>query len=254
MKFSIISCTWNSIKYLKESVDSVLMQDYGDIEYIFVDGGSADGTLEFISKIDRPIKILNEVRGGISRAMNEGVRVATGDVVAHLHSDDFYLDPYALSSVANVLESKKAGWCYGRIKRMVNGHLVPETFIAPKYSPERLLRGNFIPHPATFVRRDWMLRAGCFDESRRYAMDYDLWLKLREFGAPAEMEVPLAAFRVHDGSLSSSNRLAAMEEDYRVRIAHAGRNRFHLAEHFLRYWVRRCRLGAKLITDDLFSK
>lgn len=254
MKFSVICCTWNSAAYLKESLESVLAQDHPDIEYIFVDGGSTDGTLDLIAAIDRPIKLLNDVRGGISRAMNEGVRVATGDVVAHLHSDDYYLHPQVLSKVAHALETNNAGWCYGRIKRVVDGRLVSETFVAPTFSPERLLRGNFIPHPATFVRRDWMLQAGCFDESRKYAMDYDLWLKLAAFGRPVEMGEPLAAFRVHEGSLSSTNRLAAMEEDYRVRMEHTGRNPLHLAEHALRFWIRKRRMRAQLIAEDPLLK
>jgi len=246
MKFSIVCCTWNSAAYLKESVDSVLAQDHADIEYIFVDGGSTDGTLELIASIDRPITVVHGVQGGISRAMNEGVRVATGDVVAHLHSDDYYLHSRVLSTVAHIFDSNKAGWCYGRIMRVVNGQLVPESFVAPKYSSDRLLRGNFIPHPATFVRRDWMLKAGCFGETFKYAMDYDLWLKLAKIGSPVEVGEPLAAFRVHDGSWSSSNRIAAMEEDFQVRLAHTGLNPLYQAEHLVRCWVRKRRLQAQL--------
>lgn len=242
MKVSVICCTWNSAAYLPESIRSVLTQDHTNIEYIFVDGGSADGTLDQIAAIQRPIKLLNNVRGGISRAMNAGLAVATGDIVAHLHSDDFYLHPRVVSNAVRALECASAGWCFGRIMRAVNGKLLPESYQAPEYSEERLLRGNFIPHPATFVRRDWMLRAGCFDESRKYAMDYDLWLKLAKLGKPVELGEPLAAFRVHEGSLSSSNRLAAMEEDFKVRLAHAGKNPLTLAEHYVRFWVRRRRL------------
>ena len=254
MKVSIICCTWNSAAYLKESIESVLAQDHCDIEYIFVDGGSTDGTLDLIAAIDRPVTVLTEVRGGISRAMNEGVHVATGDVLAHLHSDDYYLHPHVVSTAAQFLDETKSGWCYGRIMRLINGQLIPESFVAPKFSPKRLLRGNFIPHPATFIRRDWMLQAGCFDETRTYAMDYDLWLKLTKLGAPVEIGEPLAAFRVHDGSLSSANRAAAMEEDYRVRLAHSSRNPLHLAADLLRYWVRQCRLHAQLKAEESLPK
>jgi glycosyltransferase involved in cell wall biosynthesis len=249
MKFSIICCTWNSAVHLKESVESVLAQDHPDIEYIFVDGGSTDGTLDLIAAIDRPVKILNDVRGGISRAMNEGIYAATGEIVAHLHSDDFYLHSRVLSKVAHSLEASKAGWCYGRIQRVVDGQLIPESFVAPMFSPERLLRGNFIPHPATFVRRDWILQAGCFDEFRKYAMDYDMWLKLAKMGNPIEIGEPLAAFRVHGGSLSSANRAAAMAEDFRIRLAHSDRNPVHLVEHVLRYWIRKRRLQTRLMAE-----
>jgi glycosyltransferase involved in cell wall biosynthesis len=243
MKISVITCTWNSEPYLAESIGSVLTQDYSDIEYIFVDGGSTDGTLERIETIRRPVQVIHNVRGGISHAMNEGIRAATGDVIAHLHSDDFYLAPNVLTLVSAAMKNKETGWCFGRIKRLIGDELIPENFVAPPYSSKQLLRGNFIPHPATFVRRDWINQVGGFDESLKYAMDYDLWLKLSKRGLPRELNVPLAAFREHAGSLSSSNRLAAMEEDYKVRILHTGINPLNMLEHKLRYVVRRRRIS-----------
>jgi glycosyltransferase involved in cell wall biosynthesis len=221
----------------------VLSQDHPDIEYIFVDGGSTDGTLAEIAAIKRPIKLLHNVRGGISHAMNEGVKLATGDVVAHLHSDDYYLSTDVLSKVAHVLADPNVGWCYGRTKRLRDGVLVSEGYVAPRYSAKRLLRGNFIPHPATFVRRDWLVGAGFFNESLKYAMDYDLWLKLSKRGDALAMNIPMAVFREHGGSLSSSNRVAAMEEDYRVRLSHSGWNPIALLEHTLRFLVRRRRIA-----------
>src|SRR5438309_10814003 len=100
MKFSIITCTWNSEPYLEQSIASVLAQDYTDIEYIFVDGGSTDGTLERIQAVPRPVRLLENVRGGRTRAMNEGIAAATGDVIAHMHGDDTYLNHRVLSIVA----------------------------------------------------------------------------------------------------------------------------------------------------------
>jgi glycosyltransferase involved in cell wall biosynthesis len=246
MKISVITCTWNSEPYLAESIHSLLSQDHPDIEYIFVDGGSTDGTLERISKIGRDFKILHGVRGGISHAMNEGIRIATGDVIAHLHSDDYYLNPQVLSLVAKTMESPDVGWCFGRLKRIIGGQLRPESYVAPAYSRKRLLRGNFIPHPATFVRRDWMNQFGGFDEKLKYAMDYDLWLKLSEKGVPKELGIPLAAFREHEGSLSTANKVAAMQEDHQVRLRHCGRNPFDLSFHQLRYLLRKRRLNKSL--------
>lgn len=241
MKISVITCTWNSEPYLAESIESVLAQDHPDIEYVFVDGGSTDGTLERIAAVPRPCKVVHNVRGGISRAMNEGVKVATGDIVAHLHSDDHYLQPDVLSTVAKAMEDERSGWCYGRIQRLVDGALIPEGYTAPMFSSSRLLRRNFIPHPAAFVRRDWMNRVGMFDEKLKYAMDYDLWLKLAKLGQPVELNVPFAAFRVHGGSLSCANPQAAGKEDLKVRLSHCGRNPVHLFESWLRYWVRQRR-------------
>jgi glycosyltransferase involved in cell wall biosynthesis len=246
MKISIITCTWNSEPFLAESIASVLGQTHTDVEYIFVDGGSTDGTLERIAAIPRAVTLIRDIRGGIANAMNVGLQAATGDIVAHLHSDDYYLKPTVLALVNESMETSHAGWCFGRIKRLIEGQLVPESYTPPAFSWEALFRGNFIPHPATFVRRDWMVSIGGFDLALRYAMDYDMWLKLAKKGPAIAIGKPLAAFREHDGSLSSSNRLAAMAEDQQVRLRHFSGSTVLFAPHVLRYWVRRRRMAALL--------
>jgi glycosyltransferase involved in cell wall biosynthesis len=251
LTFSIITCTWNSSAYLAESIASVLAQDYSDVEYIFVDGGSTDSTLEQIRALQRPYRLIENVRGGVSRAMNEGLRVATGDVIAHLHSDDYYLRSDVLSTVAGHLDASGRNWLFGRTSPIINGVLCSENFVAPRYSYAKLLKGNFIPHPATFVRRDFMQRAGGFDAGLKYAMDYDLWLRLGRMGDPVQLDESLAAFREHEGSLSSATatRLAAMAEDLRVRLGYAGKNPLERVEHYARYIVRRqraIRAGARV--------
>jgi glycosyltransferase involved in cell wall biosynthesis len=241
LSFSIITCTWNSAAYLPQSIASVLAQDYPHVEYIFVDGGSTDGTLQQISEVPRPYKLLENVRGGISNAMNAGLRAASGDVVAHLHSDDYYLRPDVLSLVAARMEPRQRGWLFGRTMTDIDGRLLPEGYLAPRFSQAQMVRGNFVPHPATFVRRELMLRAGGFDTRLKYAMDYDLWLKLGALSDPVQLDIPLTAFREHEGSLSTRNRLAAMEEDLRVRLAHVGRHPISKLMHYARYFVRRQR-------------
>jgi len=243
LTFSIITCTWNSARYLRDSIASVLAQRYPHIEYIFVDGGSDDGTLEQIRALDRPYRLLENIRGGVSSAMNAGLQAATGDVVAYLHSDDYYLHPEVLSTVAAQLSASGRGWLFGRTTTLRGGDLHADDYVAPRYSYDSLLRGNYIPHPATFVRRSWMQRARGFDTGLKYAMDYDLWLRLAKFGEPIQLDDPLAVFREHEGSLSSSSktRLAALAEDMQVRLAHAGPNPLKRAQHYARYLVRRRR-------------
>ncbi|QFY41828.1 glycosyltransferase [Candidatus Methylospira mobilis] len=246
MKISIITCTWNSESYLEQSIASVLAQDYPEIEYIFVDGGSTDGTLERIAAIPREVHVLHNIRGGVAHAMNEGGRVASGDVVAHLRYDHYYLAPDALSRVAGSF-SDATGWAFGRIVYDIGGRQLADGVTALPYSRKGLLRENFIPHPAIFVRRDWMEQAGGFDESLKFAQGYDLWLKLALRGDPAVIdEPPLAALRVHEGGLPTSNRLAAMEEEYLVRRRYIGRSLIDRLEHWIRFKIRRRNLLDKL--------
>jgi glycosyltransferase involved in cell wall biosynthesis len=242
MKFSIITCTWNSEPFLADSIASVLAQTYTDIEYIFVDGGSTDGTIERIKAIPRDIVFVTGVRGGISRAMNEGIRLATGDVVAHLHGDDYYVGGNVLSLVADTLERTGAGWVFGRNKRDRGGVVEDESWAVPRYSYKRLLKGNFIPHESTFVRRELFQRVGDFSPRLKYAMDYDMWLRLGKVSGPVQLDEPLATFREHGGSFSTANPQPAFEEDFRIRMSHAGRSPWAWGYHGLHYLVRRHRL------------
>ncbi len=242
LTFSVITCTWNSEPYLEDSIQSVLGQDYPYVELVFVDGGSTDGTLKRIRGLDHPHRLLENVSGGISRAMNTGIAVANGEVIAHLHSDDYYLRSDTLSTVARHFQSSERRWLFGRIVRDVEGTLHGEGFECPAYTYARLLRRNFIPHPATFVKRDLLASVGGFDTSLKYAMDYDLWLRLGKVDEPIQMEEELAVFREHSRSLSSTNRLPALREDLLVRLGYVGGNPLTRTVHRSRYVVRRHRL------------
>lgn len=238
---SVITCTRNSEPWLAASIDSVLRQHSVAIDYIFVDGGSTDGTLQRIRALQRPYTLIENVLGGISAAMNAGIEIARGEIIAHLHSDDFYLNDDVLYTVAQTFQRQHCQWLYGRTLRCIDGQLRPEGFSAPAFSRARLLRGNFIPHPATFVRRELIWRVGGFDPRLRYAMDYDLWLRLAKLATPIALPQALAAFREHTGSLSTRERAQAMREDLRVRLAHTGIDPLARAMHLLRYAVRRQR-------------
>lgn len=249
--FSIITCTWNSANFLAESIQSVLGQDYPFFEYIFVDGGSTDGTLEIIDKVPGNVTLLENVSGGISKAMNAGIKIATGEVIAHLHSDDYYAHAQVLSRVATAFESSENDWLFGRCLTQIDGKRIAENYQVPQYSYRRLCKGNFIPHPSTFVRRSLFARLGVFDESIKYAMDYDLWLRFGHVATPSQLDEHLAVFRCHAGSLSSANRLASFQDDFQVRMRHVGRAPWSIAYHWAHYLVRRNRLMKSLAGEGV---
>jgi glycosyltransferase involved in cell wall biosynthesis len=240
-RISIITCTWNSEPYLQQSIESVLSQDYPDIEQIFVDGGSTDGSLERIQSLTGNVKYVTGITGGIARAMNVGIEMATGDVIAHLHSDDYYAHPQVLKHVEQAMQTTGAEWLFGRCFSDIDSQRVPEGHPIPKYSYNRLLKGNFIPHPATFVKKSLFARTGGFDQSIRYAMDFDLWLRLGKLADPVQLDEHLAVFRRHVGSLSTSNPMATLDDDFAVRMKHTPKTPWSLAYHWAHYWVRRNR-------------
>ncbi len=241
--FSVVTCTWNSATYLPECIESLLQQDFHDFELVFVDAGSDDGTLAYIDAIPWPRKtVLNGVRGGISKAMNAGIEAARGQVVMHLHSDDYLAHPRVLSRVAQVMARGQGRWLYGRTLTRINASISPETPDFPDFSYGRLLSGNIVPHPATFVERALYQETGGFDETLKYAMDYDMWLRIARDWPPVQLREFLSVFRKHGGSTTYANRLASFDEDYRVRCRYTAGMPLTRLSNALRYWMRRRQL------------
>lgn len=221
MKFTIVTCTWNSAATVAETIDSVNGQQGVQIEHVFVDGGSTDGTLDIIARMAPNAVVLNDRRGGISRAMNDGIAAATGDVIAHLHSDDFYASPDVLATVQAAFEAApQARWLVGRMDVLRDGQRLPA--VAPRHvlTLQSFRRGAVsIPHPAVFIRRNLFQECGGFEERLKYAMDIDLWLRLLPVAQPLVVQDTLAVFREHAGSVSTANVLAARQEERSVRHA-----------------------------------
>lgn len=236
--FSIVTCTWNSAATLPDTLASLRAQTYGNVEHIFVDGGSTDATLALLDAFPGVKRVLHGVRGGISHAMNCGIAAARGEIVAHLHADDYYVAPDVLASVAAALQASGRGWLVGELAVLAQGILQPPQQ-RRAYSYRALVSGRaFVPHPATFVRRGLFATVGQFDESLRYAMDIDLWLRLAAYTPPVILPRVLAVFREHAGSVSSANKLLARQEEWRVRRRYAAAAPLAFATYCLRYLKR----------------
>lgn len=243
MKVTIVTVCLNSRTFIEEAIRSVLQQDCSDLEYLILDGGSSDGTTEIVedfARRDARIRWWSALDQGISHAMNRGLRRATGDIIAFLHADDFYSDRKA---VATMLEefaaSPAATWATGGIREVDVAGREVRVLPVRRFSRQRLLRNNIIYHPATFIRRESLSSVGGFDEMLNYAMDYDLWLRLSALAKPMSIERTIACFRVHAGSISSVNRLAALDEEYAVRKRYL-RGSFALCVHAGYQILRRC--------------
>jgi glycosyltransferase involved in cell wall biosynthesis len=191
-KFSIITCTYNSSKYLESNIISVKNQNFNNFEHIFVDGFSTDTTVDIIKKYqlefpDR-VKFFQFKPEGISKAMNQGVEKSDGKYLIHLHSDDSFFDKNILSDVSKFLEeSNYPDWIYGQINVMENNMLkgiFPTKQIWKKkegdFIKSYILKFyNYIPHQAVFIKKTVFEKFGQFDEDLKVGMDPDLWLKIR---------------------------------------------------------------------------
>lgn len=236
--FSIVTCTWNSAATLGDTLASVASQTWRDVEHVFVDGGSTDGTLEMIEAYQGNKRLLRDVKGGISRAMNEGIAHARGEFIAHLHSDDYYVSKDVLALVAERFAAEQADWLFGKIQVLKDGVLQPPCAMPP-FSYRSFAAGKaFVPHPATFVRKSAFGRVGVFDERLKYAMDIDLWLRLGAVARPAMLDKTLTVFRDHAGSVSSANKIKARQEEFGVRKRHMNKAPLAFGLYCMRYLKR----------------
>lgn len=236
--FSIVTCTWNSAATLADTLASIQSQTWRDVEHIFVDGGSTDATLAMLDAYPGNKQVLRDVGGGISRAMNAGIAAASGEFIAHLHSDDYYASADVLATVARHFADGKADWLFGNIQTLKDGVLLPPYPMHP-FSYRSLVAGKaFVPHPAVFIRKSLFERVGLFDEKLKYAMDIDLWLRLGAVAQPAMLERPLTVFRDHAGSVSSANKIKARQEEFAVRRRHMDKAPLAFGVFCMRYLHR----------------
>lgn len=249
---SIITIVYNCERHIEQTIQSVVGQSYKPIEYIIVDGGSTDGTIDIIRKYeDRIDNWISEPDRGISDAMNKGIRLATGDIIAHLHADDYYPDVSVVSSVQNAFASdQKACWLTGGMY-IVNelGKFIMEIKVRD-YSYNRLANGNIILHPSTFIKRNAFEQAGLFNPIYKYAMDYDLWIRLGRIGDPITLDKPLACFRVHSGSQSISSCDNAYYEEWMIRKNFLKNKPIKMLYHYFLYNVNK-RANRKFYRDLL---
>lgn len=242
MRFSVITVCLNPGRYLTETIASVLRQDYADFEYWLIDGGSTDGTLDVISSaaaVDPRVKWQTGCDAGIADAMNRGIHCSRGEIISFLHADDRYPDAAVLAEVDRGFHAvPQALWLTGGIREVDTAGRVLRELPVRTFSYCRLMRNNIIYHPATFVRREVFASLGGFDTSLSYAMDYDFWLRLGRASRPVEQERVLAEFRVHEGSLSSREKRAALDEEYRVRCRYVEGRLARLGHGMYQAWRR----------------
>ena len=184
MKISIITASYNSVSTLANAMESVLHQTYTDWEYIIVDGGSTDGTVDLIKKYEPrfggKLKWTSEPDHGIYDAMNKGISRATGDVVGILNSDDYFTSEDVLSVVASVLSDNRLDAVYGDIHFIHDGkpNKVVRYYSSRHFRPFWLRFGFMPAHPSFYVRRSVYERHGLFATDYQIAADYDLMVRL----------------------------------------------------------------------------
>ncbi|MCH8341876.1 MAG: glycosyltransferase [Chloroflexi bacterium] len=196
---SIVTPSFNQAAFLEGTIRSVLEQDYPRIEYIVVDGGSSDGSLEIIRSIEGQIAAwISEPDEGQTAAINKGFDMASGEILAYLNSDDLYR-PGAIREAVEYLDTHpEVGMVY------LDAHFIDESgevigrFPAAQTDYKRLRRGYVhIPQQAAFFRAELWEQVGPLDPTFQFAMDYDLWVRIASRSSIRYLPRPWAAFRLH---------------------------------------------------------
>lgn len=216
-RITIVTPSYNQAAFLEDTIQSVLRQDYTNLEYIVIDGGSTDGSLEIIERYaDKLAYWVSEADEGQAEAINKGLARATGEIVAWLNSDDMYL-PGALKQAAQAFQSDpELGFIYGDLQSVDSSGQVFNTIRYAQYSLEDLLAFRIIGQPTVFMRREVLEQAGQLDTSYHYLLDHQLWLRMARAAPMKYIAETSAAARHHAAAKNVAEASAFGEEIYRI--------------------------------------
>lgn len=195
MKFSIITPSYAQGQYLRQNIESVLGQRWACIEHIVVDGGSTDETVDVLRSYPH-LKWVSEKDEGQADALNKGLRMASGDIVGWINSDDYYLAD-SLKKIAMVFADPTVQWAIGDIQLLdeASGGFV--SMASPAVSWVALQRNpDIVRQQGAFFRREFLLQAGGWNKQFFMVMDFDLWVRLAKRSAPRMLNEQLAVFRI----------------------------------------------------------
>lgn len=210
-RISIVTPSLNQGDFIEQTIQSILAQEYPNLDYIVVDGGSTDGTLSILNKFNGKIKWISERDSGQAEAINKGLRLATGEILTYVNADDILLSG-SLALIANLfVANPNAKWLTGRC-RIINengkdvrsGIYIYKNCLLYSSSYHLLLLTNYISQPATFWRKGLLDHCGFFDTRLKYVMDYDYWLRLWKIIPPHILHQDIAGFRIHHKSKTTS--------------------------------------------------
>jgi glycosyltransferase involved in cell wall biosynthesis len=220
---TIVTPSFNSGRFINQAIQSVLEQDYPRIEYLVVDGGSTDETLEILEGEKRRVRFISASDRGTADALSRGFAMTKGGILAWLNADDYYL-PGAVSAAVESLEADpEAGAVYAEAQWVdeSGNNLGPYPTVQP-YDPAMLSRECSICQPTCFFRRSAYEVVGGIDISLRTVFDYDLWIRMARSYRFISIPMCAAASRMHVQNLSLSQRDLVFQESIRLLKRHSG--------------------------------
>jgi len=219
---SIVTPSLDQGRFIEEAIRSVVDQDYPRIEHIVVDGGSTDETLEVLERYPH-LRWVSEPDRGQADAVNKGFAMASGEIFGWLNADDYYL-PGAVAAAVAVMQETGCGLVHGGWRQVdEGGETIGDVDVVPFDYPRQLEVENRVAQPGAFFSREAFEAVGGLDLSYRYAMDYELWLKLGARFDVRHVDRVQAAYRYHPVSKSVADYEEFWPETRRASRAHGGR-------------------------------
>ena len=206
-KVSIITVCFNSAKTIRDTIESVLSQDYPDIEYIVIDGGSSDETISIVKEYsDRISAIVSERDRGIYDAMNKGISLATGEIVGMLNSDDIYINEHAVSDLMGVMQDAQTDSVFADliIVDPLDLNKIMRYYDSSYFTPKKFRYGWMPAHPTFFVKKSLYEKVGPYSIEYKISADYEMLIRLLwvEQASYAYLRKPMVRMR-HGGTSTS---------------------------------------------------
>lgn len=206
-RISIIIPSYNKVKYIRETLNSIFDQKYENLEVIIQDGGSNDGSLEIIKKFSNKypkiIKLEAKKDNGQLEAINKGFKKATGDIVTFINADDVYEKDTLMTIATSFIENPKALWFAGKGMvinkkgiKIAKPFTVYKNFLLKINSYKLLLITNYLMQPSVFLKKEVLNRYGFFIGTKAFIMEYDMWLKIGKAKMPVVINKQLSKFRI----------------------------------------------------------
>lgn len=219
MKVSIITATYNSAENIATALKSIASQSYLNIEWVVIDGGSSDNTLEIIKgNYNRDLKIISEKDKGIYDALNKGVELASGDIIGFVHSDDFLASPETISEMVQTFKNRNVDGVYGDLEYVSKTDISKRIrFWKSEQFFSKLLRKGWMPaHPTLFLRTKVYQKHGHFNLKYRIAADYDFILRVFSDSSLSFKYMPEVLMKMRVGGASNRSlkniKLKSMED------------------------------------------
>lgn len=254
LRISVVTPSYNQGQFLERTIVSVLNQNYPNLEYIIIDGGSTDGSVEIIKKYERYIAYwVSEPDDGQSHALVKGFDRATGEILAWLNSDDMYLSGALFTAARMFRGHPEAAVVYGDYIRVDTDDRCIALKRMPSFEHKICLYADIIViQPASFFSRKAFFEAGGIDTSFNYTMDYDLISRLAKCGEVLHINKYLAAFRFYSASKTGAEGYRFPAESRRARLKNLGYEPFP-GELFVLYWYHTARLALRMLKEGCFA-